>query len=35
VREEVRARLARYETPDGKMTMAVEMLIGRGRAKVE
>lgn len=32
VREEVRARLARYETRDGKMTMAVEMLIGRGRA---
>jgi ubiquinone/menaquinone biosynthesis C-methylase UbiE len=32
VREEVRARLAQYETRDGKMTMAVEMLIGRGRA---
>lgn len=32
VREEVRARLARYATRDGKMTMAVEMLIGRGRA---
>jgi SAM-dependent methyltransferase len=33
VRDEVHARLARYETPDGKMTMAVEMLICRGRAK--
>jgi ubiquinone/menaquinone biosynthesis C-methylase UbiE len=32
VREEVRARLAQYETGDGKMTLAVEMLIGRGRA---
>jgi len=32
VREEVRARLARYETADGKLTMAVEMLIGSGRA---
>lgn len=32
VREEVRARLAQYETHDGKMTMAVEMLIGSGRA---
>jgi hypothetical protein len=31
VREEVNARLAQYETPDGKMTMAVEMLIGSGR----
>ena len=31
VREDVHARLAQYETPDGKMTMAVEMLIGRGR----
>ncbi len=31
VREEVRARLARYETRDGKMTMAVEVLIGSGR----
>lgn len=31
VREEVRARLARYATQDGKMTMAVEMLIGSGR----
>ena len=28
VREEVHARLAQYEMPDGKMTMAVEMLIG-------
>jgi ubiquinone/menaquinone biosynthesis C-methylase UbiE len=34
VREEVRARLARYETRDGKMTMAVEVLIGRGRASL-
>jgi SAM-dependent methyltransferase len=33
VREEVRARLAQYETRDGKMTMAVEVLIGRGRAR--
>jgi SAM-dependent methyltransferase len=32
VREEVHARLAQYETRDGKMTMAVEMLIGRGQA---
>jgi ubiquinone/menaquinone biosynthesis C-methylase UbiE len=32
VREEVRARLARYESSDGKLTMAVEMLIGSGRA---
>jgi hypothetical protein len=32
VREEVRARLAQYETRDGKMTMAVEVLIGHGRA---
>ena len=31
VREEVHARLAQYEMPDGKMTMAVEMLIGSGR----
>lgn len=31
VREEVRARLAQYETRDGKMTMAVEVLIGSGR----
>jgi hypothetical protein len=35
VREEVHARLARYETQDGKMTMAVEMLVGRGRAGSE
>jgi len=35
VREEVHARLARYETPDGKMTMAVEVLVGRGRASLE
>jgi ubiquinone/menaquinone biosynthesis C-methylase UbiE len=35
VREEVHARLAQYETPDGKMTMAVEMLICCGRANVE
>ena len=35
VREEVRARLAQYETPDGKMTMAVEVLVGRGRARSE
>jgi ubiquinone/menaquinone biosynthesis C-methylase UbiE len=32
VREEVHARLAEYESADRKMTMAVEMLIGRGRA---
>ncbi|HTI84833.1 MAG TPA: methyltransferase domain-containing protein [Acetobacteraceae bacterium] len=32
VREAVRARLAQYATRDGKMTMAVEMLIGSGRA---
>jgi SAM-dependent methyltransferase len=32
VREEVRARLARYVSPDGKLTMAVEILIGSGRA---
>ncbi|MGC1408630.1 MAG: class I SAM-dependent methyltransferase [Acetobacteraceae bacterium] len=35
VREEVHARLARYETPDGKITMAVEVLVGRGRARPE
>ena len=32
VREEVHARLARYESSDGKLTMGVEMLIGSGRA---
>jgi ubiquinone/menaquinone biosynthesis C-methylase UbiE len=31
VRDEVRARLARYESADGKLTMGVEMLIGSGR----
>jgi ubiquinone/menaquinone biosynthesis C-methylase UbiE len=31
VRQEVKAKLARFET-DGKLSMAVEMLIGRGRA---
>jgi hypothetical protein len=31
VREEVRARLSRFEL-DGKLLMSVEMLIGRGRA---
>jgi ubiquinone/menaquinone biosynthesis C-methylase UbiE len=31
VREEVRARLAQYESADGKLTMGVEMLIGSGR----
>ena len=31
VREEVKAKLARFET-DGKLLMGVEMLIGRGRA---
>ena len=35
VREEVHERLAQYETPDGKMTMAVEVLVGRGRARLE
>jgi ubiquinone/menaquinone biosynthesis C-methylase UbiE len=35
VREEVHARLAQYETPDGRMTMAVEVLVGRGRARSE
>jgi ubiquinone/menaquinone biosynthesis C-methylase UbiE len=34
VREEVRARLAQYGTRGGKMTMAVEVLIGRGRASL-
>jgi hypothetical protein len=32
VREEVRARLAQYQSADGKLTMSVEMLIGSGRA---
>ncbi len=32
VREQVRARLAQYETADGKLTMGVEMLIGSGLA---
>ncbi len=32
VREEVHARLAQYESADGKLTMGVEMLIGSGRA---
>jgi hypothetical protein len=32
VREAVRARLAQYESTDGKLTMSVEMLIGGGRA---
>ena len=32
VREEVRARLARYESADGRLNMGVEMLIGSGRA---
>ena len=32
VREEVRARLAQYESTDGKLTMSVEMVIGSGRA---
>jgi hypothetical protein len=31
VREQVRARLAQLET-DGKLSMSMEMLIGRGRA---
>ena len=31
VREEVHARLARYESADGKLTMGVEMLIGSTR----
>jgi ubiquinone/menaquinone biosynthesis C-methylase UbiE len=35
VRDEVHARLARYESADGKLTMAIEMLICRGRTKVE
>ena len=32
VRDEVRARLARYELPDGNLRMGVEMLMGSGRA---
>ena len=32
VRDEVRARLASYELPDGKLRMGIEMLIGSGRA---
>ncbi len=32
VRREVHARLAQYESSDGKLTMAVAMFIGRGRA---
>jgi hypothetical protein len=32
VREAVHARLAQYESADGKLTMSVEMLIGSGRA---
>jgi ubiquinone/menaquinone biosynthesis C-methylase UbiE len=32
VREEVHARLAQYESADGKLTMGVEMLIGSGLA---
>jgi ubiquinone/menaquinone biosynthesis C-methylase UbiE len=32
VREEVHGRLAQYETEDGKLTMGVEVLIGRGQA---
>ena len=32
VREEVHARLAQYESADGRLTMGVEMLIGSGRA---
>jgi len=31
VREEVRAQLAQFET-DGKLSMSIEMLVGRGRA---
>jgi SAM-dependent methyltransferase len=31
VRETVRARLAQYESADGRLTMSVEMLIGSGR----
>lgn len=32
VREQVRARLAQYQSADGRLTMSVEMLIGSGRA---
>jgi hypothetical protein len=32
VRDEVRARLAPYELPDGKLHMGIEMLIDSGRA---
>ncbi len=32
VREEVHARLAQYESSDGRLTMGLEMLIGSGRA---
>lgn len=32
VREDVHARLAQYESADGKLTMGVEMLISSGRA---
>src|SRR6476620_5353207 len=32
VRDYVNARLAQYESADGKLTMGVEMLVGRGRA---
>jgi ubiquinone/menaquinone biosynthesis C-methylase UbiE len=32
VRDEVRARLAPYELPDGKLLMGIEMLIGSGGA---
>jgi ubiquinone/menaquinone biosynthesis C-methylase UbiE len=35
VRKEVHARLTQYETLDGKMTMAVEVLVGHGRARFE
>ena len=31
VREDVRARLAQYQSADGRLTMSVEMLIGRAR----
>jgi len=32
VREEVHARLAQYESADGKLTIGIEMLIGSGQA---
>ena len=32
VRDEVRASLAPYELPDGKLRMGIEMLVGSGRA---